>query len=138
MKSGRAQIREWRWISQEVMLAVHDAQLAEHGGDSGVSDMALFDATLARPQQVAASGEATAAQLAASYGFGIVRERPFLMGNERTAFIVAELFLQLNGLRLTEDNANCVLLMRDVAAGRISEEQFSDWIKEHLAPLVAQ
>jgi death on curing protein len=136
--SGRANMRKWRWISREVMLAVHDQQLAEHGGESGVSDMAVFDATLARPEQVAASGEATVAQLAASYSFGIARERPFLMGNEGTAFIAAELFLQLNGLRLTEDNANCVLLMRDVAAGRIGEEQFSYWIKEHLAPLVAQ
>ena len=127
-------MREWRWLAREVVFAAHDAQLAEHGGQPGVRDMALLDAILARPAQWAASGETTAAQMAASYGHGIAREQPFLLGNERTAFVAFELFLQLNGQRFTADHANCVLMMRDVAAGYISEEQFADWIGQHLAP----
>jgi death on curing protein len=126
-------MREWSWLSREVVFAVHDAQLAEHGGQFGVRDMALLDMLLGRPQQVAASGAETAAHLAASYGYGIARSCPFLLGNERTAFLAIELFLQLNGQRLTADNAHCVLMMRDVAAGHISEEQFADWIAEHSA-----
>ena len=130
-------MREWSWLTREVVFAVHDVQLAEHGGQSGVRDTALLGALLERPQQLAASGEATAADLAASYGYGIARSSPFLMGNGRTAFLALELFLQLNGQCLTADNAHCVLMMRDVAAGHISEEQFADWIAEHVAPLNA-
>jgi death on curing protein len=130
-------MREWSWLTREVVFAVHDAQLAEHSGQSGVRDIALLDTILARPAQLAASGDATAAHLAASYGYGIALERPFLLGNERTAFVALELFLQLNSQRLTADNAHCVLMMRDVAAGHISEEHFADWVAEHLAPLDA-
>jgi death on curing protein len=131
-------MREWVWLSREVMLAVHDEQLAEHGGQFGVRDMGLFDSALVRPRQVAAYGEPTAAKLAASYGHGIARNHPFLDGNKRTAFVAAELFLILNGCRLTADDTSCVLTMLDVAAGQISEEQFADWIDRHLAPLGAQ
>jgi death on curing protein len=131
-------MREWVWLSREVMLAVHDEQLAEHGGQFGVRDMGLFDSALVRPQQVVAYGEPTAAKLAASYGYGIARNHPFLDGNKRTAFVAIELFLVLNGFRLVADDANCVLTMLDVAAGQITEEQFADWIERHLAPLDAQ
>ena len=127
-------MREWKWLAREVVFAAHDAQLAEHGGPSGVRDMALLDALLVRPKQVAASGEARVADLAASYGYGMARSGPFLLGSERTAFVALELFLQLNDKRLTADNAHCVLMMRDVVAGHVSEEQFADWIGQHLAP----
>jgi death-on-curing protein len=131
-------MREWVWLSREVMLAVHDEQLAEHAGQFGVRDLGLFDSALVRPQQVVAYGEPTAAKLAASYGYGIARNHPFLDGNKRTAFVAVELFLVLNGFRLVADDANCVLTMLDVAAGQITEEQFADWIERHLAPLDAQ
>jgi death on curing protein len=128
-------MREWKWLSREVMLAVHDEQLAEHGGQFGVRDMGLFDSASASPQQVASYGEPTAANLAALYGYGIARNHPFLDGNKRTAFVAMELFLVLNGYRLAADDANCVLTMLDVAAGQISEEQFTAWIERHLTPL---
>jgi death on curing protein len=131
-------MREWVWLSREVMLAVHDEQLAEHGGQFGVRDMGLFDSALVRPQQVVAYGEPTAAKLAASYGYGIARNHPFLDGNKRTAFVAVELFLVLNGFRLAAGDTSCVLTMLDVAAGQITEEQFADWIETHLAPLDAQ
>jgi death-on-curing protein len=131
-------MREWVWLSREVMLAVHDEQLAEHGGQFGVRDMGLLDSALTRPQQVAAYGEPTAAKLAASYGYGIARSQLFLDGNKRTAFVATELFLVLNGFRLAADDTSCVLTMLDVAAGQISEELFADWIDRHLAPLGAQ
>ncbi|MFM7331758.1 MAG: type II toxin-antitoxin system death-on-curing family toxin [Brachymonas sp.] len=128
-------MQDWVWLHREVMLAVHDEQLAEHGGQFGVRDMALFDSALARPQQVATYGEPTLARLAASYGYGIARNHPFLDGNKRTAFVAVELFLMVNGHRLAADDASCVLTMLDVAAGEISEEEFVQWIEAHLAPL---
>jgi death on curing protein len=128
-------MKDWVWLDREVMLAVHDEQLAEHGGIVGVRDMGLFESALSRPQNVAAYGEATVAALAASYGYGIARNHPFLDGNKRTAFVAVELFLVLNGYRLTADDAQCVLTMLDVAAGQISEAAFAQWIETHLASL---
>ena len=125
---------DWIWLDKEVLLAVHDEQLAEHGGNSGVRDMSLFDSALARAPNAAAYGQPSVATLAAAYGYGIARNHPFLDGNKRTAFVAVELFLMLNGHRLTADDAQCVLTMLDVAAGSITEEQFAQWLADHVAP----
>jgi death on curing protein len=125
---------DWIWLDREVMLAVHDEQLAEHGGISGVRDMGLFDSALGKPLNVSAYGEPTLAKLAASYGYGIARNHPFLDGNKRMAFVAVELFLVLNGFRLAADDAQCVLTMLDVAAGQITEEAFAAWIEANIAP----
>jgi death on curing protein len=123
----------WIWLDGQVLLAVHDEQLAEHGGQAGVRDMALFDSALARAQQVAAYGEPDVAALAAAYGYGISRNHPFLDGNKRTAFVAVELFLMLNGYRLAATDVDCVLTMLDVASGQITEPEFAAWIQKHLA-----
>jgi death on curing protein len=126
---------DWIWLDREVMLAVHDEQLAEHGGISGVRDMSLFDSALAKPLNVAAYGQPSAAKLAASYGYGIARNHPFLDGNKRTAFVAVELFLVLNGFRLVADDAQCVLTMLDVASGQITEDAFAAWIEANIASM---
>ncbi len=128
---------DWIWLDREVMLAVHDEQLAEHGGISGVRDMSLYDSALAKPLKVAAYGEPSVAKLAASYGYGIARNPPFLDGNKRTACLAAELFLVLNGFRLSADNVRYALTMLDVASGQISEDAFAAWIEAHIASLEA-
>ncbi len=128
---------DWIWLDREVMLAVHDEQLAEHGGISGVRDMSLFDSALGKPLNVAAYGEPSVAKLAASYGYGIARNHPFLDGNKRTAFVAVELFLVLNGFRLVAGDAQCVLTMLDVAADQITEDAFTAWIEARIAPVDA-
>jgi death-on-curing protein len=112
---------------------VHDVQLAEHGGISGVRDAALLESALGKPHNLAAYSEPDAAALAASYGYGISRNHPFLDGNKRTAYVAAELFLGLNGWALEVSDADCVLTMLQVAAGEITEAQFADWLRQHLA-----
>lgn len=128
-------MRDWIWLDREVMLAVHDEQLAEHGGISGVRDMSLFDSAMAKPLDVVAYGEPSAAKLAASYGYGVARNHPFLDGNKRTAFVAAELFLMLNGFRLAAADTQCVLTLLDVASGQITEEAFSAWIEANMASI---
>ena len=95
----------WTWIEKVVVWAVHEAQLAEHGGSAGVRDAGLLASALARPLNLVAYGEPDAAALAAAYGFGIARNHPFIDGNKRTAFVCTELFLVLNGASLTADTA---------------------------------
>lgn len=121
----------WVWIEASVVLAVHDEQLAEHGGSSGVRDAGLLESALARPLHLATYGEPDVADLAAAYGFGIARNHPFIDGNKRTAFVAVELFLALNGWSLTADDANCVLTMLALAAGELSEAGFATWVRKH-------
>ena len=124
----------WVWINPAVLHAVHDEQLAEHGGAAGTRDITLFESALARPQHLAHYGEPDVAALAASYGFGIARNHPFVDGNKRTAFVAMELFLGLNGQWLTADDADCVLTMLALASGDLSEEAFAAWIRAHIKP----
>ncbi|MCM0607561.1 MAG: type II toxin-antitoxin system death-on-curing family toxin [Ideonella sp. WA131b] len=124
----------WRWVSAEVLLAVHEEQLAEHGGAAGVRDLGLFESALARPQNQAAYGNPDAADLAAAYGVGLAKNHPFIDGNKRTAFVAVELFLALNGHDLVADDADCVLTMLAVAAGSLDEPGFAAWLRAHSRP----
>ena len=125
----------WVWIEESVVWAVHEAQLAEHGGSAGVRDSGLLQSALARPLNLVAYGEADASTLAAAYGFGIARNHPFIDGNKRTAFVCAELFLALNGYVLTALDADCVSTMLALAAGELPEADFAAWIKTHTTPI---
>lgn len=119
------------WIVRDVVLAVHDEQLAEHGGQPGVRDMGLLESALARPRNQYAYGETSIARLAASYAFGLSRNHPFLDGNKRTSLVVAELFLALNGLELAVSDAECVTTFLALAAGDLTEEELAGWIGSH-------
>ncbi|HWD37011.1 MAG TPA: type II toxin-antitoxin system death-on-curing family toxin [Casimicrobiaceae bacterium] len=118
------------WLETEVVAAIHDAQLAEHGGAPGTRDAALLESALARPRTVEAYGTPDVFAVAAAHGFGIARNHPFVDGNKRTAFVAVELFLELNGELLTADDQACVLTMLTVAAGDIDEPAFAAWIRE--------
>jgi death on curing protein len=125
---------QWIWIEESVVWAVHEAQLAEHGGSAGVRDAGLLASALARPLNQAAYGEPDAATLAAAYGFGIARNHPFIDGNKRTAFVCSELFLALNGHILVADDALCVSTMLALAAGDLPEAEFATWLRTHSIP----
>ena len=123
--------RKWVWIGESVALAVHDMQLAEHGGLNGVRDKNLLESALAKPRNQEVYGTPDVAELAASYAFGLARNHPFVDGNKRTAFVVCELFLNLNGWVLAANDVDCVLTMQALAAGEISELKFADWIRSN-------
>lgn len=123
----------WIWVADSVVLAIHEAQLAEHGGIAGIRDEGLLSSALARPRNVYAYGESPdAASLAAAYGFGIARNHPFLDGNKRTAFVAMELFLNLNGWVLNAEDGDCISIMQALAAGDVSEKALASWLREHI------
>ena len=128
--------RDWIWINPAVIHAVHEEQLAEHGGGPGVRDENLLASALARPQQLAHYGEPDIADLAAAYAFGIVRNHPFIDGNKRTAFVACELFLLLNGVELNAPDADCVLTMLALAAGQMDDQAFASWLRTHTSRAV--
>jgi death-on-curing protein len=126
---------EWCWIAPEVALAAHREQLAEHGGGDGIRAPELVESAMARPLNLAAYGEPDAAALAASYAFGIARNHPFVDGNKRTAAVISETFLVLNGYQLDASDAEVVVTFLALAAGELSEESLADWFREHIVAL---
>ncbi len=124
---------DWVWISSVAAHLIHEEQLAEHGGLQGVRDEGMLESALSRPQNIAAYGESTVSKLAAGYAFGIARNHPFADGNKRTALVVAELFLDLNGYELLASDPECVVTILRLAAGELSEDDLADWIQENTA-----
>jgi death on curing protein len=118
------------WLRRDTILAIHEEQLAEHGGLAGIRDAGMLDSALARPEQQFAYGDSPdLAALAAAYGFGIARNHPFADGNKRTAFVAIELFLALNGFELHASDDDCILTILALAAGELSEEQLAAWVR---------
>ena len=125
--------QDWIWVAIEVAQAAHLEQLAEHGGAEGVRDERLLESAMARPQNLVAYGEPDAAELAAACAFGVARNHPFADGNKRTAAVVSETFLVLNGYLLSANDAELVVAFLALAAGELSEEEMADWFRGHLA-----
>lgn len=122
--------REPAWISRRVTEAIHDSQIQEHGGAAGLRDAGLLESVLARPRNRWAYGEdADLADLAASYAHALARGHPFVDGNKRTAFLVAYVFLQLNGLELDALETEVASTMWKLSAGRLDETDFATWIR---------
>ena len=123
--------QNWIWIATTVAEAAHGEQLAEHGGPIGVRDPGALDSAMARPRNLALYGEPDIAALAAAYGFGIARNHPFVDGNKRTAAVVMETFLMLNGAALKASDAELVVAIQALAAGELSEDELADWLRQH-------
>jgi death-on-curing protein len=121
------------WLSRQFILAVHDEQLAEHGGAIGVRDDGLLDSALARPLNRAGYGEPDIAELAAVYAIAIARNHPFIDGNKRTAYVALESFLRLNGCRFPVSDADAVVMTLAMAAGDIGDDAFINWVRTNVS-----
>ncbi len=124
----------WRWITRAVVLAIHDQQLAEHGGKAGVRDLGLLESALARPRNAAAYGgdDVDVAALAAAYASGIAQNHPFIDGNKRVAAVVMELFLDEHGFVLLVDDAELVLTILRLADGSLPESELATWLRSQI------
>ncbi|QJU60012.1 type II toxin-antitoxin system death-on-curing family toxin [Sphingomonas sp. AP4-R1] len=120
------------WLDATDALAIHDRQLAEHGGGSGVRDPGGLESALARAVNRWAYGEDDPAVLAAAYAYGVAYFHPFVDGNKRTAWVLPRLFLVLNGHRLVFDAADAIKTVLALAAGELAEDELADWFRTHI------
>jgi death-on-curing protein len=120
------------WALPQIVFALHDRQLAEHGGGVGLRDLGALESALARPRDRWEYGEDDRAVLAAADAFGIARNNPFADGNKRSAWVTARAFLQLNGeaLRYTPEEAIRIVLA--LSAGELPEDELADWFRQRL------
>jgi death-on-curing protein len=119
------------WLTPEIVIAIHEMQLAEHGGPAGIRDMGMLESALGRPQNKFAYGETDLAVLAAAYGFGVARNHPFIDGNKRTSLMVIYTFLGVNDVEFIVLEAEFATIILDLAAGDVSEESLARWIRDN-------
>jgi death on curing protein len=117
------------WIYRETVLTLHEQLLAAFGGSAGIRDVGLLDSALARPENLLAYGKPDIFELAASHGFGLVKNHPFVDGNKRIGFAVAVLFLELNGCRFDAGEADATVRTLALAAGDMQEADYAAWLK---------
>lgn len=122
----------WCWLSEAAILAAHEQQIAEHGGEPGLRDARLLRSALARPQNKAAYGAPDAAGLAAAYAFGIARNHPFVDGNKRMALLAAETFLVDNGYVLAAEDAAVYDVIMRLAGGMLGEARLASWMRKNI------
>src|SRR5260370_13041988 len=125
-------MKQPHWISRRALLYLHSASLATFGGSTGIRDEGLLDSALARPRnRFLYSPESDLSELAASYGFGIAKNHPFIDGNKRAAFHSVGLFLSINAYELTADQLDAIQTILNLAASELGEEEFAVWIRNH-------
>jgi death-on-curing protein len=130
-------VRLWRWIRTDLAYAVHEIQLARHGGLDGIRDQNAVESALARPQQMDIYGDPKpdAAALAAAYAYGLARNHGFSDGNKRTAWVLARVFLADNGFTLQFTAIDAIAITQAVAAGSVSEDMLANWYRERITSL---
>ncbi|MGE4265157.1 MAG: type II toxin-antitoxin system death-on-curing family toxin [Desulfovibrio sp.] len=127
----------WQWILPQTVLAIHDAQLADHGGLPGLRDLGLLESALARPKNLLAhapmsapaSAQPDAFDLAAAYAYGLARNHAFIDGNKRTAYVTARLFLVLHGHDLHAPDVERVLVFERLGKGEVGEKELAEWMR---------
>ncbi|MGK7873159.1 MAG: type II toxin-antitoxin system death-on-curing family toxin [Xenococcaceae cyanobacterium] len=117
------------WITPRMARAIQSKQLALFGGSSGILDEGKLSSALARAKHLYTyQRDASLYELAATIGWGLVKNHPFVDGNKRTAFVVMAVFLKVNGIDLIVPEMEVVTVMLALAAGDLSEQQLSDWL----------
>jgi len=119
------------WLARQLILAIHDEQLAEHGGAIGIRDEGLLESALARPLNRAGYGDPDVAELGALYAIAIARNHPFVDGNKRTAFAALFMFLALNGMEFEPPEVDATVTMLRLAAGEMSDDDFTTWVRNN-------
>ena len=123
--------KTWNWIEVDVVLAIHDQQIAEHGGEKGIRDLGLIKSALSRPLNLAIYSSPDVFDLAAEYGWGIARDHGFIDGNKRTAYVTTLLFLRLNKHDITASAVERVLFFERLGKGDLEKNDFAAWLRKY-------
>ena len=122
---------EPKWLTITMVVAIHDEQLAIHGGLPGMRDAGMLESALDRPRNKWAYESAGLAELAAAYAFAIARNHPFVDGNKRTSLLALYTFLGINGIDFVVPEAMAAAMILALAAGEVSENSLARWIRDN-------
>ncbi len=119
------------WLTRPIIEAIHDEQLAIHGGASGLRDAGMLESALDRPRNKWSYEQAELPELAAAYAYGMARNHPFVDGNKRTSLLALYTFLGINGIDFDVPEAEAATMILSLAAGEVSEESLARWIRDN-------
>lgn len=119
------------WLTRRIIIAIHDEQLATHGGASGLRDEGMLESALDRPRNKWSYESVDLPELAAAYAFGIARNHPFVDGNKRTSLLALYTFLGVNGIDFVVPEAEAAAMILSLASGEVSEESLARWIRDN-------
>lgn len=122
------------WLPVDLMIQIHERQIAEHGGGAGTLDISRLESAMARPMNAYGYGERDICALASLYAHGICKAHAFVDGNKRTAYIACELFIEANGLVLTAPDEECIAYMLGLTASEIDADEFAEWLRSRVQP----
>lgn len=126
---------EPKWLTRPMMEAAHRSQVQEHGGFLGVQDDALLESALARPwHRWSLEQGADLPLLAATYGFGLTKNHPFLDGSKWIGFVAINMFLLINPLEIEAPEPEVVAMMLQVADGTLDESGLFEWLRAVVVP----
>ena len=126
-------MKEPKWITLEACQMLHGILIADYGGDAGIRDQGRLESALARPQNLFSYEKAKLPQLAAAYATGIIEGHPFVDGNKRTGFILAALFLEINGAKFDAPEVEVVVQTVGLASGKVTEAGYARWLETSLS-----
>lgn len=119
------------WLSLRLVKAIHQEQIAEHGGLNGIRDEGLLESALARPQNRYGYNQISdIPSLASAYTFAIIKNHPFIDGNKRTGFIAGVTFLFLNSYSFHHSEVEVVTVIQNLASGNLTEDELQQWFKQ--------
>jgi death-on-curing protein len=124
-------VTEPPWLTNDLVLSIHDEQLGQFGGPPGLCDQGLLESALGRSLNKYAYGNTDLTELAAAYAFGLARNHAFVDGNKRIAFLAMVTFLGLNGIDFVVPEAEAVVIMLGLASGEIDEDGLARWIRDN-------
>jgi len=128
-------VDEPNWLTHTMVEAAHSDQVREHGGLLGVRDDGLLESALARPRhRWSFEPQADLASLAASYGFGLTKNHPFMDGNKRIGFVAMNMFLLVNGYEIEAPEPEIIAVMLQLANGALNESGLVDWLRSVVIP----
>ncbi len=119
------------WLTVGMVIAIHDEQLAVHGGPGGLRDAGALESALDRPRNKWVYEKAELLELAAAYAYGIAMNHPFVDGNERTSLLALFTFLGINGIDFIVPEADAAAMILALAAGEVNEENLARWVRDN-------
>lgn len=124
-------MNEPNWLSEEIVMAIHDEQLVIHGGGAGLRDQGMLQSALERPLNKWSYEGADLPALAAAYAFGLAKNHPFIDGNKRTALLALYTFLYINDVDFIVAEPDAAAAILALAAGEVDEEGLTRWIRDN-------
>jgi death-on-curing protein len=118
------------------ILQLHSRVIQQTGGSTGVRDLSALQSSVAMPRMTFEGKELypDLESKAAALCFSIVMNHPFVDGNKRVGHAAMEIFLALNGFELDATVEESETTMLTLAAGKLSRDQLSLWVRRNTKP----